>query len=54
MLASVVCVSSDEVKALVTPQRQQFHPTFMKTRIARHVAIYLFIALTGCGIVACR
>src|SRR5437660_6244707 len=35
-------------------QRQQFRPTFMKTRIARHVAIYLFIALTGCGIGACR
>src|SRR5882724_215897 len=27
---------------------------FMKTRIARHVAIYLFIALTGYGIGACR
>src|SRR5437763_15594547 len=26
----------------------------MKTRIARHVAIYLFIALTGYGIGACR
>ena len=35
-------------------QRQQFRPTFMKTRIARHVAIYLFIALTGYGIGACR
>jgi hypothetical protein len=29
-------------------------PLFMKTRIARHVAIYLFIALTGYGIGACR
>ena len=26
----------------------------MKTRIARHVAIYLFIALTGYGIGTCR
>jgi hypothetical protein len=26
----------------------------MKTRLARHVAIYLFIALTGYGIGACR
>src|SRR5437762_13899164 len=26
----------------------------MKTRIARHVAIYLFIALAGYGIGACR
>src|SRR5437763_13895020 len=26
----------------------------MKSRIARHVAIYLFIALTGYGIGACR
>jgi hypothetical protein len=26
----------------------------MKTRIARHVAIYLFIALTAYGIGACR
>src|SRR5437762_13057794 len=26
----------------------------MKTRIARHLAIYLFIALTGYGIGACR
>src|SRR6266480_540033 len=35
-------------------QRQQFRPTFMKTRIARHVAIYLSIALAGYGIGACR
>jgi len=48
-----LCYNFYKLKA-TAPQRQQFRPTFMKTRIARHVAIYLFIALTGYGIGACR
>src|SRR6478672_8419717 len=48
-----LCYNFYNLKA-TPPQRQQFRPTFMKTRNARHVAIYLFIALTGYGIGACR